>query len=1080
MHHKIILLFFLIGSTVLKAQQLDHVLGDIIVQLSPKVEQPTALIQQYKRFKGKATAFTTKKCLNEDQNIWLLHFDFTNINEHHLLRELRNNKLVDIAQFNHLIQRRRIPNDPIFSLQWNLLNTGGNGGIVDTDIDMELAWDITTGGLTPEGDTIVIAVVDDGIDLNHEDLQANLWKNHKEIPNNGIDDDNNGYIDDFHGWNVITNSDDVDNTSISSASHGTEVSGVIGAVGNNGIGLAGINWSIQIMTISPFGIGMDTEATAIEAYSYILTMRRAYNESNGSKGAYIVATNSSWGVDGQMEADAPLWCEFYNLMGAEGIISTVATVNQDINIDVEGDLPTTCSSPFLIGVTNTNNRDRRILAGYGPVSVDIAAPAENIPILLQNSQYLYQDFNTNGKGTSYAAPQVAGVIGLLYASPCTNFSRIAQQDPARTALLAKEYIFNGVEIQENLVGVTVTGGRLNANNSLQLLMADCGACPSPTDVHLSSTTSSILTIDWFIDNTINTTLRYRIAGQFAWTTIPNLKAPYSIEGLLSCTDYEVQLAGQCEGESLSFTPSFVHTTEGCCEAPTNIETTLINESSIGILWNPIVDANTYEVQWLNESTSMLNSAFVANPSYTIPGLNACTSYQVRVRPNCSNRTTSFSDNIIIQTKGCGTCTDATYCPSLGENAEFEWITNVRVNDLNNSSVSNDGYGDFTNLSTTLQTFETYDIGINVGYDSHVFDEFFKIWIDYNQDGQFDENIELAYNSGEAAINGVTGQITIPGDAIPGNTRMRVAIKSAQNNTTLSPTPCETIDFGEVEDYCVNIISGTFNCVPPSISSSTPNTTSILLNLTDVESATSYKVQYKPIGTSVWQEQEFDVGMVTEISNLTTCITYDIRVATSCTDGSTSSFSTLTNIATVCDCAAPTNISVTPIDSTGFTLQWSGVGTSYEIFLGATDLSVTRVWTINENNLVVNDLPPCTDFDVNITSFCQSERGSFLEQRISSPCPTSLPTLPIEVSKLQIAPNPFKTALNIQLELKDATLLQVTLYQINGQEVWQNNMGLLAAGQQNLNLNIPDVAGGIYLLSVSTESGNTIRKVVKVD
>ena len=356
----------------------------------------------------------------------------------------------------------------------------------------------------------------------------------------------------------------------------------------------------------------------------------------------------------------------------------------------------------------------------------------------------------------------------------------------------------------------------------------------------------------------------------------------------------------------------------------------------------------------------------------------------------------------------------------------------------------------------------------------------RIWIDYNQDGQFDDNTELAYKSGTGEINGVTGQITIPGNAVPGNTRMRVAMKAAQSNTTPSPTPCETIDFGEVEDYCVNIVSGNFNCVPPAISSSSATTSAIQLDLTDIESATIYVVQYRPIGTNIWEEQLFDTETDVAINNLTTCLTYDIQVATMCADGSTSSFSTLTNIATICDCSAPSNLTVTPIETTGFELQWSGVGTSYEIFLGATDLSVTRTWTVDENRLVVNDLPTCTDFDVNITAFCQSERGSFIEERISSPCATSIATLPLEINTFQVAPNPFREVLNLQLDLTESTPIRVSLHHINGQTVWQQNMGSLPAGRQNQNLNIPNLVGGIYLVRVVTASGSAVQKVVKVE
>ena len=153
------------------------------------------------------------------------------------VEELRNNPWVEKAQLDHKVTpRQTFPDDNEFSGQWDKHNTGQNGGTPDADIDAPEAWDITTGGVNALGDTIVVAVVDGGMMLNHTDLVPNLWINHNEIPGNGIDDDNNGYVDDINGWDAYSS-----DGSIPGSGHGTHVAGIIGAKGNNGSMVAGVN-----------------------------------------------------------------------------------------------------------------------------------------------------------------------------------------------------------------------------------------------------------------------------------------------------------------------------------------------------------------------------------------------------------------------------------------------------------------------------------------------------------------------------------------------------------------------------------------------------------------------------------------------------------------------------------------------------------------------------------------------------------------------------------------------------------------------------------------------------------------------
>lgn len=387
-------------------------------------------------------------------NIWRIKVNTNSFTEKQAVREMYKDANIIDAQLNHHISLRNEPNDPRYGQQWQYYQAN------DRDIDADEAWEITTGGTTADGKEIVVAVLDDGVNANHPDLAANLWVNSGEIPGNGIDDDDNGFIDDVHGWNFSSNSPNINTMGW----HGTPVSGIVGAVGNNDVGVAGVNWDVKIMTIIYAGV---LESQVISAYDYALQARLAYNETNGEEGAFVVATNSSWGINMGQPDDVPLWCEFYNAMGEAGILSPAATANANFNIDVVGDLPTACSSEYMIAVTNTNQSDVKVnQAGYGATTIDLGAPGENAYTLTSNN---YGGFG----GTSGATPHVTGTVALLYSAPCNSFAALVNDDPAEAARKVRDYIFDGVDPNASLQGITVTGGRLNVNNALQLLMDEC-------------------------------------------------------------------------------------------------------------------------------------------------------------------------------------------------------------------------------------------------------------------------------------------------------------------------------------------------------------------------------------------------------------------------------------------------------------------------------------------------------------------------------------------------------------------------------------------------------------------------------
>jgi subtilisin family serine protease len=427
--------------------------GRMMVQLND-LDMLSSLNQSFSAYNLKV-----ERILSSRLKIALVSYDENSIVADDLLSQVRDIPFVILAQHDHVVQLREIiedsiPNDPFFGLQWGLHNTGQSGGIPGADIDAVQAWGITKGGLTAHGDTIVVAMIDGGCDLNHIDL--NLFKNWNEIPGNGIDDDNNGYIDDFHGWNAYNNTGN-----IPPSNHGTHVAGTIGAIGNNATGVSGVSWNVKVL---PIAGASGFESTVVAAYAYVYDVRAYYDETDGEFGAFVVATNSSFGVDYGQPENYPIWGAMYDSLGTLGILSAAATANLNINIDVVGDVPTAFPSPYLLSVTNTTNQDVKYgSAGYGLETIDLGAPGTQIYSTRNNNSYGYST------GTSMATPHVAGAVGLLMAAADSSFIAFYKNNPAEAALQLKQYILDGTDSLPSLQGITVTGGRLNVYNSMLYL-----------------------------------------------------------------------------------------------------------------------------------------------------------------------------------------------------------------------------------------------------------------------------------------------------------------------------------------------------------------------------------------------------------------------------------------------------------------------------------------------------------------------------------------------------------------------------------------------------------------------------------
>jgi subtilisin family serine protease/PKD repeat protein len=777
-----------------RAKYHPYMEGEIVVALELNEPRATArqLIRQYEwsglfgDHQVQPLAYLMTKELRSDRSVSLVHLSLPEgLDVFDAMELLDGQGDVLWSSPNFYFEgdpREVIPNDPGYGSQYHHPLMKNN-----------LAWDITYGN--PD---IIIAITDDGVELNHSDLTTNIWVNPGEIPGNGIDDDGNGFIDDVNGWDFSSGNNNP-NPNSSGNDHGTHVAGIVAARTNNGIGVAGVSGHSTIMPIQFYGVGPWTAAVCNASFTYAT-----------DNGANIV--NTSYNIDGF--AGDPVFTAGMQYMHDAGVLHfNSAGNNNQLNPARQAFHQT------LLTVSTDASDVRSSFTNYG-TGMDISAPGSSV----------YSTVTLNGygtkSGTSMAAPNAAGAAALIWsANPTWNSYQVAAQllatadnidavNPAFAGLMgagrANTYAalttVIGPPVVKSLTGMPAEGSTVTPDDVTQFTISFSQVMDPNTVNNLAyyelrgAGPDNIFGTGDDVFYTITTSATYML-GTNSMTF--NIGGPPFINGLHRlqlvsgglANPFGTALDGDGNGTggdhffrnfNIGIPPPVANFTVSNA-TPVPGATVVFTDLSSGgpSAWTWTITPTTFS--FVNGTNA--NSQ---NPEVQFAELGA---YSVTLDVSNVAGSDSETKPDYINVINC------VYCTAGGSTGNEEWISNVTFNTINNSSGPGAGYTDYTAISSEVDPGSVHVISVSCG-SIGAWTEHYWVFFDWNQDCDFNDPGE-SYDLGQTTGPGtLTANVTVPVDAVAGPVRMRVMLKFSAN-----PTPCEIFNYGEVEDYTVMVSGG---------------------------------------------------------------------------------------------------------------------------------------------------------------------------------------------------------------------------------------------------------------------------------
>ncbi|HZK09227.1 MAG TPA: S8 family serine peptidase [Bacteroidales bacterium] len=774
-----------------RAKYHPYMQGEIVVAVVLKASKAEAILQiqeyDWSQFFGnknvRPIAYLMTKQQTEQRSVSLVHLSLTkDMDVFGAMQMLDGKPDILWSSPNFYFEgdpREVIPNDPSYGTQYHHPLMQNN-----------LAWDYTYGN--PD---IIIGITDDGVELSHSDLNPNIWVNPGEIPGNGIDDDNNGYIDDVNGWDFASGNNNP-NPNSTYDDHGTHVAGISAGRTNNSIGIAGVSGHSTILPLQFYGVGAWTATVCNETFTYA-----------ADNGAHIV--NTSYNINGFV--GDPVFTAGMQYMHDAGVLH--------FNSGGNGGELNPARQAFhqtLLVASTTASDTKSSFSNYG-TGMDISAPGTDIYSTITSNGYGYKS------GTSMSTPNAAGAAALIWsANPSWNSYQVAAQ------LLATADDIDGINpAYAGLLGA----GRVNTYSAMSttlgspILKSTEGMPNEGSTVPPDEIDEFTVAFSQVMDPaTVNNIANYELRGAGPDDTFGNaddvlytltISAPYMygtnyvtfevsgppfINGLHRITFFSgglsnpfgTALDGDENGTGgddfiRNFNigiPAPIADFEADNTSPVTDADVIFTDLTYGgpSAWTWTITPETFTfVNGTNENSQNPEVQFAELGFYTV-------TLEVSNVAGSDSETKEDYINVI-------TCV---YCPAGSNNGTDEWISNVSFNTIDNSSVAGPGYTDYTSISTQVEPGSTHDISISCGSTGN-WTENIWVFFDWNQDCDFNDPGEI-YDLGQTSGPGtLTASVLVPADAVPGSVRMRAFLKYGSDPAGA----CENnFSFGEVEDYTI--------------------------------------------------------------------------------------------------------------------------------------------------------------------------------------------------------------------------------------------------------------------------------------